>query len=383
MAFILQENSYSKIAKVTKKLPVDRASPAAYCCVYAHQRHAAKPIGWEVFYAGGMCNLLLGGAVRTSEVRFMVDKESNDHDFTRTTLTEKLVAIYEGAGFEVHTGWNSYHLDNWRDAPFTSLKKEGCPLNTGGGGISLHEIPCLELISKCLKAERILIIGNSFGWSTLLTSLLWPEAEVAAMDIGLQPAQDKLQGLFEKTIQRLRGNDQWINPKPTYGIELTNALAQEHGLKARAILSASPQDVATVTTKHLGGPPDFVFIDGYHIPPQVILDFDASQNVATKDCVYLFHDVINWGLQDAFERCHKKSGLLGGILWRTPSGMGLLYSNARPELKRVMRTFGDDEREIKQTKAKLPRWKLAAGVQRMILHNRLLKRIKDLVIKPK
>lgn len=299
------------------------------------------------------------------------------------TAGEKLLDIYEDAGFEIHTGWNSFHLDNWRDAGFTSLKKEGRPLNTGGGGLSWHEIPCLELISYRLPAKRILIIGNSFGWSTLLISLLWPDAEVAAMDIGFQPPQDKAQLLFERLIGWLRGDEPSLNPRPTYGIELTNQLAQKHGLKARAVLSASPQDVGWVTEKHLGGPPDFVFIDGYHIPQQVILDFEASRKYAAKDCVFLFHDVVNWGLRDAFAQCKKTSGLSGGILWRTPSGMGLLYPNSSTEMDRVFRAFGDSEAEIAVTKAKLPRWKRAAAVQRLILHNSLLKRIKDSLIKGK
>jgi hypothetical protein len=153
-------------------------------------------------------------------------------------------------------------------------------------------------------------------------------------------------------------------------------------LKARAILSGSPQDVGWVAEKHLGGKPDFVFIDGYHIPPQVLLDFDASHKIAAADCVYLFHDVINWGLREAFEACQRNSGLQGGILWRTPSGMGLLYPPSMPEMKRVFRAFGDEESEIKEVRARLPRWKRAAAVERGILHNRLLKSIKDMIIRP-
>ena len=298
------------------------------------------------------------------------------------TPAESLQDIYEAAGFQVQSGWSPYHLGNWRDAAFTGLRRDGRPLDTGGGGLSWHEIPCLELISRRLAAERILIIGHSFGWSTLLISLLWPEAKVAAMDIGFQPPGDAAQRLFEKIIFRIRGSAEPLNPKPTYGIELTNELAQKHGLKARAILSASPQDVQRVTDQHLGGPLDFVFIDGYHIPPQVILDFEATRKVASKQCVYLFHDVINWGLRDAFEKCRRESGLAGGILWRTASGMGLLYPKENQAMAKVFHTWADDEQELQATKAHLPRWKLAAFVQKLVLHNRLLKAVKDMVISP-
>ena len=97
--------------------------------------------------------------------------------------------------------------------------------------------------------------------------------------------------------------------------------------------------------------------------------------------MYLFHDVINWGLRGAFQTCQKKSGLEGGILWRTPTGMGLLHRGGRGELGRVFRAFGDDEEEIKSVTVKLPRWKRASWFERAVLHNRLLKRIKDVVIK--
>jgi|ERR1043166_1600295 hypothetical protein len=298
-----------------------------------------------------------------------------------STVGETLLSIYEGEGFRVHTGWNPYHLDDWRDAPFTYVKKDGRPLNTGGGGISWHEIPCLELLSRCLTPERILVIGNSFGWSTLLVSLLWPKAKVAAMDIGVQPPHDAIQGLLESILRRLRGDAAPLSPKPTYGIELTNHLAERHKLNARAILSSSPQDVGWVAEKHLGGSPDFVLIDGYHIPAQVLLDFDACRAVATPNCVYLFHDVINFKLRDAFDACQRNSGLQGGILWRTPSGMGLLYPSGQTELTRVFHAFGDEEAEIRSVGAKLPRWKRAAVLERIVLQSGLLKRIKDAIIK--
>ena len=319
---------------------------------------------------------------RTAYDRSMTSMHPENADANRLTVGERLVAIYEGRGFCVHGGWNSHHLGGWPHAGGTYLTKDGRPLNTGGGGLCWQEIPCFELLSYCFSPRRVLVIGNSFGWSTLLISLLWPDARVVAMDIGVQPPADAAQKILVRVLSALRGDTLLLNPKPTYGIELTNELARIHQLKAEAVLSASPNDVSWVVEKHLGGQLDFAFIDGYHIPSQAVLDFDACRKVAGPDCVYLFHDVINWGLRDAFELCKKRSGLLGDILWRTPSGMGLLYPEARSELRRVFRAFGDDEKELKSAKAKLPRWKLAVWVERKVLGNRMLKRLKDAVIKP-
>jgi hypothetical protein len=311
----------------------------------------------------------------------MTSTQEEKHSSNSLTAGEKLLAIYEGDGFEVHTGWNSHHLDDWEGAQFTYVKKDGRPLNTGGGGVSWQEIPCFELLSHCFTPERVLIIGNSFGWSTLLSSLLWPRAQVVAMDIGVQPPADGAQRVLAGILTRLRGDGAPFSPNPTFGIELTNALAAKHHLKAKAVLSASPQDVPAVIKQHLGGPPDFAFIDGYHIPPQVLLDFDACYQAAGENCVYLFHDVVNFKLREAFEECQKKSGLEGGILWRTPSGMALLYSKKQAELKRVLSAFGDDEAEMLSVKAKLPRWKRAAWFERAVLRNRLLKQVKDVFFK--
>jgi predicted O-methyltransferase YrrM len=302
-------------------------------------------------------------------------------DNNSLTAGEKLLLIFQEAGFAVHTGWNSHHLNNWRDAPFTYLKKDGRPLNTGGGGVSWLEIPCLELLGRCFTPNRVLIIGNSFGWSTLLLSIIWREARIVGMDCGVQPPVDIAQKKLAQLLSWLRGDEAAVDTSPTYGIDLTNQLAKKHGLNAQAVLSTSPQDVGRVAEEYLNGPPDFVFIDGYHIPPQVVFDFEASYKVASKDCVYLFHDVINWGLRGAFNVCQQKSGLQGGILWRTPSGMALLYPKEKLELERVFRVFGDDETEMNRVREKLSKWKRAAAVERAILHNRYLKRIKDALIR--
>ncbi len=295
------------------------------------------------------------------------------------TPAEKLLQLYEREGFEVHTGWNPYHLKNWRDAQFTYLKKDGKPLNTGGGGLSWQEIPCLELIGRCISPKRILIIGNSFGWSTLLCSLIWPSAEVVAMDCGFLPPSDSAQKLLANILSNIRNDLPSYSNDPYFGINLTNTLAQKNSLKAKAVISTSPQDIESVIQNHLSGKADFVFIDGYHISPQVILDFDGAERFSEDGCVYLFHDVINWHLRDAFESCKRKSQLNGGILWRTPSGMGLLFPSEKDSLNRVMTAFGGSEDELNALKNGLTRWKTASVFERLVLQNKFLKSIKDLL----
>lgn len=297
------------------------------------------------------------------------------------TIAERLLQLYEQEGFQVHTGWNSYHLRNWRDAQFTYLKKDGKPLNTGGGGLSWQEIPCMELIAKCIAPENILIIGNSFGWSTLLCSLLWPEANVVAMDCGFLPPQDGAQKLLGKILSSIRNDKECYSADPFFGIELTNLISSKHQLKSKAVISTSPQDIELVVSKFCNAEPDFVFIDGYHIPAQVLFDFNGSRQWASKKCVYLFHDVINWHLREAFDSCKTESCLSGDILWRTPSGMGLLFPAEIPELNRVMLAYGGSEAEMKFVRDNVLRWRIASLIERQVLQSPTLKKVKDLIFR--
>jgi len=297
------------------------------------------------------------------------------------TIAENLLNLYEQEGFEVHTGWNSYHLRNWRDAQFTYLKKDGKPLNTGGGGLSWQEIPCLELIAKCISPDNILVIGNSFGWSTILCSLLWPNANVVAMDCGFLPPKDNAQKLLAKILSSIRNDEDVYSPNPFYGIELTNLIVKKHQLKAKAVISTSPQDIESVVSENFPDKPDFVFIDGYHIPAQVLLDFNGSRQWASNECVYLFHDIINWHLRGAFDLCKRESNLSGDILWRTPSGMGLLYPSQIVALSRVIAAYGGSESEMNSLRSKIPRWKAASFVERHLLQSPTLKKVKDSIFR--
>ena len=51
-----------------------------------------------------------------------------------------------------------------------------------------------------------------------------------------------------------------------------------------------------------GGEVDFALIDGKHTNEQIVLDFDAVRAQASEDCVYLFHDVFEFSLQEGFAK---------------------------------------------------------------------------------
>jgi predicted O-methyltransferase YrrM len=221
----------------------------------------------------------------------------------------KLNQLYTQYGYHIRTGLNPYHFPNLRattqrDTPFTLLMKDGTLL-CAGGGISPIEVYYLEslAIESYATAKNILIIGNSFGWSTLATGLAFKYAKVIAIDAG---------------------NDGDYN---TEGNELTNRIAKDNNINAKVITGLSPDIVDKVIQDEQLYPLNFVFIDGLHTNEQAIKDFDACSKHGNSQTIYLFHDVVNWNLYDAFNHAHNKlaSTHHGSIQYRTTSGMGILY----------------------------------------------------------
>jgi len=230
-------------------------------------------------------------------------------------ILNRLVDVYEKRGFEIATGLNASHFDNFTAAPFTWLMRDGRSF-TNGLGITIGEVYLLECLLADLAPKRIFVIGNSFGWSTLALALLAPQAKVVAIDAGFD--ENSLEGIF-----------------------LTNRIASEEGLNVQVVEAVAPQHVAAVIAEHLdGGEVDFAFIDGKHTNEQIVRDFDAVRAQASEDCVYLFHDVFEFSLQEGFSKNQHASGLSGGILRGTTSGMGLLYDASRiPSVAQTVATF--------------------------------------------
>ncbi|MBL6935283.1 MAG: class I SAM-dependent methyltransferase [Alphaproteobacteria bacterium] len=229
-------------------------------------------------------------------------------------ILNRLVDVYEKRGFEIATGLNASHFDDFTAAPFTWLMRDGRSF-TNGLGITIGEVYFLECLLADLAPLRIFVIGNSFGWSTLALALLAPQAKVVAIDAGFD----------ENSLE---------------GISLTNRIASEEGLDVTVVEATAPQDVAAVIAEHLDGAVDFALIDGKHTNEQIVLDFDAVRACAAPHCAYLFHDVFEFSLQQGFSQNQDTSGLSGGILRGTTSGMGLLYDVSRtPAVAQTVATF--------------------------------------------
>jgi len=190
---------------------------------------------------------------------------------------------------------------------------------SNGGGLHMTEIHLLECLATVLSPERIFVIGNAYGWSTLGIALAFPKAKVVAVDDG-----------------RAFGSRE--------GIDWTNRTAKAEGLDVIAVGGTSPADVERIVGEHLTGKIDLVLIDGSHTNKQQTADFLACQAVASADCVYLLHDVVNWDMAESFMEIRRLTDatLKGEILTRTASGMGIFYPKPlAPGLEPLLFTFID------------------------------------------
>jgi len=233
------------------------------------------------------------------------------------TLTE----LYRAQGIEISTGLPPHRYDGYVGATFTWYFKDGKSL-TNGLGIAMQEVYLLEHLLAAYRPKRALVIGNALGWSTLAIAALLGDGRVVALDAG-------------------------TDENSLYGIDLTNRIAAAGKLPARAVKGVSPQDVASVVDRELGGPVDFAFIDGMHTSAQIALDYQAVRAKAASGAVYLFHDVCEFGLEPGLAEIEKLSGLKARMLWATPSGMALLCDPARhPGLMDVAAAFAPPPRAI-------------------------------------
>ncbi|MBM3531596.1 MAG: hypothetical protein FJX60_01000 [Alphaproteobacteria bacterium] len=152
-------------------------------------------------------------------------------------LSSTLVQLYERHGVEVLSSvaplvWVT--LATHKDKPpveppndrlFTYLYVDD-RMVSNGGGLHMTEVYLLECLATVLSPERIFIIGNAYGWSTLGLALAFPKAKVVAVDDG-----------------RAFGS--------RAGIDWTNRTAKTEGLDVTVVSGSSPCDVGRIVRVRL------------------------------------------------------------------------------------------------------------------------------------
>jgi hypothetical protein len=213
-------------------------------------------------------------------------------------IMARLVDIYRRNNYEIVTGLSPRHANNWlSDYTFLFQGTSSC---THHLEIAPQEIGFMECALETVEAWNILVIGNSFGWSTFALALSCPGARVVAMDCADEAF----------TLE-------WI--------DRTNSIVETESLSVRAVKGRSPGDIDSVIDAEFDGKLDLVFFDGDHSNDAVANDFYTVRPHANPQCLYVFHDVLGFDLLEGVKRLMNSSGLWGRLVYGSPSGMMVLY----------------------------------------------------------
>ncbi|WP_300917090.1 class I SAM-dependent methyltransferase, partial [Helicobacter japonicus] len=188
--------------------------------------------------------------------------------------------------------------------------------------LSNNEVFMFETLANVEhNIHNIFIIGNAFGYSAVILSLLFPNAKVVCIDAGIDGADNML------------------------GINLTNTIAKSHNLNISVEFGFSPKDTKTIIQKHFNTPLNLVFIDGLHTNEQLLLDFEETQKYCNQDTIWVMHDVINYHMQDSFEKIKKTlaNTHITKLLYRTQSGIGFAAPAHNHNVLNVLEAFSEND----------------------------------------
>ncbi len=236
-----------------------------------------------------------------------------------------LIQLYEKNGYEVQSSLSPVHFPgfNLADIPFSYIYKNGEKM-CRGGGLAISELMFVDGVTSIIKPNNIFVIGNSFGWTTLALGLMSPTSRVIGIDMCPRPEE-------------------------AHGIEVTNELGRQIQSRTRAVKAKSPDDVPEVVANYFEGGLDLVLIDGGHTSEQQTADFAVCKKLANDNCVYIFHDVINFGMVDSFTKITTQNDhLVSSLLFRTPSGMAISYPKTYLEkLSGIVNAFTESDDRVK------------------------------------
>jgi len=201
--------------------------------------------------------------------------------------------LYRSMGLQILGGYSSFLVQPINGAQFNFVADDTF-LKSTSGGIANDEATFLYGICRFLKPKKILVIGNSYGVSTLFLSLVNLDSDLVALD-----------------KFRVNGN------------RVTRELLKEFDHKT-VIEGSTPEDLIAIIDKYLDGTVDFCLIDAVHTDEVQTAEFKILQHYMSKKSIIVFHDVISTNLKESFNQLKDINDTFEfRLATKTSSGLGL------------------------------------------------------------
>ena len=232
-----------------------------------------------------------------------------------SSVFAELYKRYKDEGLDVYGGFSPF-LTGFLPRTGNYIARCATFLSTSAG-ISNDEAMLIHGLCEQLVPKRILVIGNSYGFSTLFLALTCPDAKIIAFD-------------------KYR----------TEGINVTNRLL--HGLSGKEVVQAStPEDIAILINSKLGGV-DFVLVDAVHTNEMQTAEFEILNEYLSSRSIVVFHDVLSCGLLSSFNHLKAKySEHVFRLISKSSTGIGICIKGEQDErLRNFLDYFSPDEEKI-------------------------------------
>jgi len=169
------------------------------------------------------------------------------------------------------------------------------------GAISNDDASFMFELTTVLKPKKILVIGNAYGLSTVLLSIMCPSAKLVAFD------KFRISGL--QLTNRLLDNPQHI-----------------------AVLGSTPEDISQIIHSYLGGECDLVLVDAVHTNEVQTSEFKILRNFLGSTSAVLFHDILTANLMESFNSIQSEETEMNFfLLTKSVSGLGVALRGDYPE----------------------------------------------------
>jgi predicted O-methyltransferase YrrM len=167
----------------------------------------------------------------------------------------------------------------------------------GGAGLADADIEVFVRLRRILPAgTRAFVIGNAFGYSTVVLALLFARGGVGFVDVLDAEAEGDCNSL---------------------GTYLTRKIVAEESFAVNLTLGFSPWDVPKAVTRRTKYA--LAFIDGRHTNDQLLMDFVAIERHLARAAVVVLHDVGTYEMHASVARISSR--------WHRHVPRGWAYKN--------------------------------------------------------